>query len=114
MPAKGYKAVRNLAGTGKKDFKTFFSELDKNYEMCEHCSGTGTVDLYDDTVYEGVSSVKVSGNKLLEQLEYHCNLSAENMNRIIKKLVHEQTDCEHCNGLGLVKKSRKKNNEGLS
>ena len=108
MPKKGWVAVRDLPGTKTKTLKEVFDQFKANYKLCDCCKGAGfTVDDHQ-TVYEGVSSVRVNDSEALKTLQDNGTLNKGTFERIIETLVHNRKICDKCNGFGFVKKPRKK------
>ena len=109
MPAKGWISIRELPTTGEKTVKEVLTEFQKVWKLCPNCKGNGEVGSEVEEIFEGVSTVKFSDIKPLNEMAKNKDLNGEVVKRIINKLVHGIDKCDKCKGFGFVKNSRKKN-----
>jgi len=104
MAEKGWISVRDIPGTKDKTIKEVLDSFKKKFSLCKKCKGEGhTVDDHD-TVYEGVSCVRVSDSKALLSMQEKGTLNKNVFKRIIETMVHNRKQCDKCHGFGFVKK----------
>jgi hypothetical protein len=109
MATKAHMSVRNIVIPKGISLSQALKQISKKLEVCPKCQGKEYImDESKVEIFGSVSTIKVEGNELLEKLREEGNLTSSKVNKILETEYYGRKQCDKCNGLGLIKKSRKK------